>query len=208
MTASLPLKNKYILMKKIILMTVFMSLLNTISYSQSHERLANSELEKTVHGFLNWYKAKGNELKSSPIVLGFNKDSIKKDSIVRIDMPAVEEYLKNLKKSNYVSEVFLNNLREIYKNVSDTLVKHPVVDYFGPVPGLESDLIFGFEPEEILDHIREGRFTKIYVVYDKAIIKFDISDFNQYIFTLTKLNGRWLIDYFGLDRTNFDKMNK
>ncbi|SDD83304.1 hypothetical protein [Pedobacter soli] len=170
--------------------------------------IEDQKIKKTIIGFLNWYKVNENKLENSTIITGFNTDTVKKGMIVKINMEAVEKHLTNFNRAGYVSESFLNDLKQIYQNVSDTLVKHPVIDYFGPIVGLEADPIFGFEPEEILDHFKEGKFTKIYWIYDKAIVKFDISRFGQYIFTLTKVNNKWLIDYYGLDRTNIDKMQK
>lgn len=143
---------------------------------------------------------------TSSIINGYNEDTIKKDSLLRVDMKSVDEYLFNFKKSNYVSNSFLGNLRAIYKSVSDTLIKYPLIDYFGPVPGLECDLLFGFEPEEILDHINDGRLSKVYVIYKKAIVKFEISEFNQMIFCLTKVdNNRWIIDNLDYDWTNAEQ---
>lgn len=195
-------------MRRIILTAFVVSMWSTFSYGQQTEALINGQLKQTVIGFLTWYKDKGNHLMTAPIVIGFNQDSIKRDSVVSINMPAVDQYLSNLKKSGYLSDVFLNDLRRTYTSVSDTLNKYPLLDYFGPIPGLESDLIFGFEPEAILDHIETGRFIKIYSIYNKALVKFDISEFNQYLFIMTKVNSKWLIDYFGEDLTNLEKMEE
>jgi len=59
--------------------------------------------------------------------------------------------------------------------------------------------LFTFEPEAILDHISECRITKCYVIYNKALVKLNISDHIDMIFTLTKINEKWLIDYIGHD---------
>lgn len=143
---------------------------------------------------------------TSAIIRGYNEDTIKKDSILRIDMNSVDEYLSNFKKSNYVSNSFLCNLRSIYKSVADTLTKYPVIDYFGPVPGLECDLLFGFEPEEILDHIEEGQLSKVSLIYNKALVRFDISKFNKTIFVLTKLDNKsWIIESMDSDRSEVEK---
>jgi len=123
-------------------------------------------------------------------------------------MNAVEGYLIHIKSSGFVSESFINDLRQYHQKIADDVknyTPYPKSERRFSIPGLNLDVIFGFEPEEILDHINEGRFTKIYTVYDKAIVKFDISKFKQYIFTLTKVDNKWLIDYYGLDRTNLDR---
>jgi hypothetical protein len=175
------------------------------SIAQSQDN--NAKIKKTITGFLNWYKVNKDKLYTSPIILGFNEDTVRRGEVVRIDISAVEKYLHNIDRSKYVSKSFLNELRQTYMNVADTLVKHPLIDYFGPIAGLEGNIIFGFEPEEILDHIKDGKFRKIYVIYDKAIVKFDISKFNQWVFTLTKFNNRWVIDYLGYDGTNYERLN-
>ncbi|MFD1256298.1 hypothetical protein ACFQ3S_05775 [Mucilaginibacter terrae] len=158
---------------------------------------AYSDIKKTITNYLYWYKKHGTHLETVPIIWGYNQDTIKKDSVLKVRMPAVEVYLSNFKKSNLVSENFLNDLRVIYKTVSDGLARHPVKDYYGPLPGLQADLLFGFEPEETFDHIHEGKFTNIYVMDDKALVKFVISKSNIFIFTLTKTKGKWLIDSQG-----------
>ncbi|WP_157255621.1 hypothetical protein [Pedobacter sp. Leaf41] len=184
----------------ILLMLFFCS----IVFGQQNQN--ESQIKITIIDFLRWYKENESKLMTSPIVNGYNEDTIKKDSVLRVDMKSVDEYLSNFKKSNYVSDSFLGNLRALYKSISDTLIKHPIVDYFGPVPGLECDLLFGFEPEEILGHIEEGHLSEIYLIYNKALVKFDISKFNQMIFSLTKIdNKRWVIDSLDYDGTNADR---
>jgi len=186
---------------------LLLSFFCSIVFGQENESLNNEkEIKSTIVDFLKWYKENEPKLMTSSIINGYNEDTIKKDSLLRVDMKSVDEYLFNFKKSNYVSNSFLGNLRAIYKSVSDTLIKYPLIDYFGPVPGLECDLLFGFEPEEILDHINEGRLSKVYVIYKKAIVKFEISEFNQMIFCLTKVdNNRWIIDNLDYDWTNAEQ---
>ncbi|RZK20678.1 MAG: hypothetical protein EOO86_03620 [Pedobacter sp.] len=186
---------------------LLLSFFCSIVFGQENESLNNEkEIKSTIVDFLKWYKENEPKLMTSSIINGYNEDTIKKDSLLRVDMKSVDEYLFNFKKSNYVSNSFLGNLRAIYKSVSDTLIKYPLIDYFGPVPGLECDLLFGFEPEEILDHINDGRLSKVYVIYKKAIVKFEISEFNQMIFCLTKVdNNRWIIDNLDYDWTNAEQ---
>lgn len=195
-------------MKKMFFAFIMCLVFLNLSFAQKRNNKGVVQIKQTIISFLSWYKINENKLYDSSIITGFNTDTVKKGLVVNINMKAVEKYLSNFKRSNYVSEVFLNGLRQTYQSVADTLVKYPLVDYFGPIGGLEADLIFGFEPEDILDHIKEGHFTKIRIVYDKAIVKFDVTKINQYIFTLTKVDRNWLIDYFGLDRTNIDRIIK
>lgn len=80
---------------------------------------------------MRWYKENEPILITSAIVKGYNDDSTKKDSVLRVDMKSVDECLSNFKKSNYVSDSFLGNLRAIYKNLSATLIKISYHRLFG-----------------------------------------------------------------------------
>lgn len=192
---------------KILIMILIFATLADFCYGQASYKRDEAAIKRSVVGFLNWYKINGDRLQRTPIITGFNEDSLKKDSTVKINMKAVEEYLNNIKTSEYVSNIFLNTLRTTYKNVLDTLDKHPLKDYFGPISGLEADLILGFEPEEVLDYINKGIFTKVYIIDNKALIRFKVSKFCACIFTLTKDHGKWLIDTLNYDSSFLNKVN-
>jgi hypothetical protein len=148
--------------KSLIILILLFSILSGFSQTAQPKKI-ESAIKITIVGFLKWYKENEPKLTTSAIVKGYNEDTIKKDSILRVDMRSVDEYLSNFRKSNFVSDSFLGALRFKYKSVSDSLTKYPVIDYFGPVSGLECDLLFGFEPEEILDHADEGKISKIFL---------------------------------------------
>lgn len=197
-----------------IFLSIFCLLMFNISYAQDKQR--NNEIKSTIINFLTWCKltqAQRNLISDTlkqdrPIIIRKNIDTLVK---ISIDMLAVEDYLKHINSSNYVSETFINNLRMYHKKIADKVDMYPSFSKnraFFAIPGLDLDPIFGFEPEEILDHISTGIFTKIRIISDKAIVKFDLSPFNQYIFTLTKTDGKWLIDYFGTDRVSIDSKLK
>jgi len=208
------IETTFSLRKTVLLAVSFICLIPMQGFTQSKAQEPDAAIRKTVIGFLKWYKSNGEKIEQSPIVVGYREradtvhDTSIKNDTVKIDMIAVEQYLTNFKNSNFVSDAFLNDLRIIYANVSKGLQRKPVVNYFGVIGGLEADLIFGFEPEDILDHITEGRFTRIYRVYNRALVKFNISENDQYVFTLSKHDGKWLIDSFGFDRTNYDRKVK
>ncbi|PWS27799.1 hypothetical protein DHW03_09485 [Pedobacter yonginense] len=203
-------------MKKLVLILIF-SILFSVSYGQKKENVDVKNIKCSILNFLNWYRldevldtTKENypEKEFHPIIVRERVDTMIKLSI---DMVAVENYLGHIKSSNYVSESFINNLRQYHQKIADEIRNskpYPASAGEFAIPGLNCDVIFGFEPEEILDHIKEGRFAKIRIIYDKAMVKFDISRFNQSVFTLTKTNGIWLIDYLGFDLTNFDEYDK
>lgn len=195
-------------MEKILVFLIVFFIVSSTFAQKIQDNKVNSEIKNTVVSFLKWYKANELKLQTSSIIRGYNQDTIKKDSLLRIDMNSVDEYLSNFKKSNYVSDNFLGSLRAIYKSVADTLLKYPTYDYSGPVPGLECDLLFGFEPEEILDHVDKGKITKFYQINNIVLLKFEVSRFNQLIFTLRRNNtGKWMIESLGYDASEFNKLS-
>ncbi|MCQ6960040.1 hypothetical protein [Mucilaginibacter aquariorum] len=189
-------------MKNLTVILLLLTFITAPAFSQQRKDANKANIKQVCINFLKWYKTNNEKLATTPLVVGFNPDSVKKDSILKIDMNSVETYLANFKKSGYVSDVFLNNLRLIYKRVSDTLVLHPVKDYFGPVPYLESDLIFGFGKDEILDHIKNAKIRHFMCIYNKALIALRLSSTTELVFTLTREGARWQIDYIGFNGDN------
>jgi hypothetical protein len=187
------------------------------SYGQKKSYTEDAKIKRTILKFLNWHKVdqnadSTNKINSGrlylPIIVWKQIDTMTK---VSINMFGVEADLDHLRSSKVMSETFLNNLRQYYQKIADELEQwtpFPTRNGIFAIPGLNCDVIFGCEPEEILDHIKEGKFTRSYHVYNKAIVKFDISKFSEYIFTLTKRDGIWLIDSFGFDGTHFENRRK
>lgn len=196
---------------------IFLGLLYcSLSYGQRKVNTEELKIKKAVLEFLNWHMINESinikKIDSTkvyhPIIVRKQVDTMTK---VVIDMLAVEHYLDYLRSSKVISETFLNNLRQYHQKIADEVAQwkpYPTKEGIFAIPGLNCDVIFGCEPEEILDHIKEGKFSKIYRVYHKALIKFDVTRIHQYVFTLSKPDGRWLIDSFGFDSTNLENMNK
>lgn len=153
-----------------------------------------------MKGFLAWYKINGESLEQQPIITGLNPDTVKTGMRVVINMEAVDDYLQRFRQGGYVSEIFLHGIRNYYKEIADEYIKKPILDYEGSIPGLEADIIFGFEPEEILDHIKEAQFSKVSIVSHKALVKLTVSKYISYVISLTNNNGKWLIDYYGFTK--------
>jgi len=83
--------------------------------------------------------------------------------------------------------------------VADSLKVHPMKDYFGPVPGLEADVLFGFGEDDVLDNIYKGKFLNTYLIYHNGLLKFKISRYVELVITLTKIKSSWLIDSITFD---------
>ncbi|WP_291402365.1 hypothetical protein [Daejeonella sp.] len=97
--------------------------------------------------------------------------------------------------------MYLNNLRGYFYEIDSVLIKSPPINIGSivKIDGLDVDFILqNFEPELILNHIDEGKLEEVLILENKAIVKFNIpKTFTKMLFTLTKENGVWLIDYIG-----------
>jgi hypothetical protein len=146
--------------------------------------------------------------KSYSVVKGGYPDTTTK---TRIDANGLELYLAEFRKSQFVSESFINNFRayflEIDKQLSTLPIGHDLQKL--PVIGLDSDpVLLTFEPEMILDHIKESKITNTYIIYKKALVRLYISKYIAMVFVLSKINDQWKIDYLGGDATGKDSFFK
>ncbi|MGZ3755161.1 MAG: hypothetical protein ACXVAY_05675 [Mucilaginibacter sp.] len=168
------------------------------SFSQKSGNKAR--IEKTITDFLKWYKIEEADTsqKNYSIAKGGYPDTT---TDFRIDSPGLEKYLAHFRSTGFVSETYLNYLRDYFTEIDqrlkeDTTHRKEMLK----VDGLDTDWILNtFEPDAILDHIEEGRFDKIEVLYNKAMARFRISKSLQLLFTLTRYKNHWMIDYIGYD---------
>lgn len=172
--------------------------------SQNKNSYANKEainIENTIINFLKWHK--NGEEDTSKTIYSFTKGAYPDTSTKKvIDMHGVEIYLDHLNRSGYFSESYLNDLRSYFINIDKGLQAAPKQKDLVATPGLGTDwLLDTMEPEMILDHINEGHFDKISIIYNKAMVRFRISKVVQQLYTLTRYNGKWVIDYIGFDNT-------
>ena len=197
-------------MKKVTLLFMIVLIFNVCMGQIPRASVEQEKIKKTINGFLSWYKRQ-QENPNTTIDTSINRSIIAWEEIdtlmkPNIDMVAVEDYLTYLKTSRYLSETFINNLRQYHQKIKDELkvvTPSPKSNGIYAIPGLNLDIVFGsFEPEAIYDYYKSGIFKRISNVEYKAIVQFYIppSSYNTYIkmlFTLTKENENWLIDYIG-----------
>lgn len=168
------------------------------SFSQKSRNKAG--IEKTITDFLKWYKIEEADTsrKNYTITKGGYPDTT---TDLRIDSAELERYLAHLRKADYLSDTYLNYLRDYFTEIDQGLKAekgHRKELY--KVNGLDTDWILStFEPDAILDHIKDGQFDKIEIIYNKAMARFRISKSLQLLFTLTRYKNNWLIDYIGYD---------
>ena len=177
----------------------------------SKSNFVQESTKTTIIKFLKWYGEEQSKptrivdtLESNRSIIVWNEiDTLIKPSV---DMLAVEHYLNWLKSSGSISETFINDLRQYFQKIADelkTFNSSPKTEGIYSIPGLNLDVVFkSFEPEEVLLRYHTCVFKKISIVKDKAIVQFYVPPSKNYgytkmLFTLTKENGSWLIDYIG-----------
>lgn len=160
-----------------------------------------AKIKKTIIGFLEWYRAESNDTTTKPyrIFKGGYPDTTTK---VRVDTAGLIQYLDSFRKSGFVSEAYINNLFIDFLNKDKRLSAYPIMKELIQIPELNDQYILNtFEPEEILNHIDGSKITHAYIIYKKALVRLYISKYVSMVFTLTKVDGKWLIDYLGGDAT-------
>lgn len=185
-------------MKNFIL-TSFCLFFFTISYGQTKENNID-KIKKTITNFFKWDKLgePDTSMKKYVIVKETISGNMKKRSI---DKGGIELYLDHYRRTGFFSESYLNNMRQYFYEIGKGLDSSPEieVDAIVKIDGLDLDIpLQSFEPELILNYYKKGLFKRISIVSNKAIVQFYISNYStKMLFTLTKENGTWLIDYIG-----------
>lgn len=185
-------------MKKLIILLIIINSYYAFSQSKSTEKV---KIESTIVDFLEFYKNVQSDttLRNYSITKGGYPDSMNQQLI---DFDGLEKYLNEINQKKLLSETFLNDLRRYFFYINEKLKLIPPKNELNTIPGLETDLILStFEPEEILDHIDEGKFNKINIIYNKALVRFRIRKEIEMLFVLTRWKETWKIDYIGYDNT-------
>lgn len=147
---------------------------------------------KTVKGFLTWYKDNYTQANS----FGFTYQD--KQGNYHVSVQQGDEYLKYLKSSGYISDVYVNLWMQYFKDKADYLEKNPQNE--GPPEGFEFDLVLiTQEPELVFKEIEKMKCTVNERKGDKAILQIDGLGYN---IDLSKENGKWMIEYIATE--NYD----
>lgn len=164
-------------------------------------------IETTLIRFLRWHKKEdlasnsASESKTPPsITKGGYPDSTTQ---ICIDTAGVAAYQNYLRKPGYFSETLLAWVRDYYLAIDKDLEKGSKMNALVKVNGLDIDVLLQtYDTADILDHIDKAHLDRCYLIYNKAIARLTISSVVKMIFTLTKTQNKWLIDYIGYDNTS------
>lgn len=184
-------------MKKILLATLLLSV--TICHAQ--QKTSIGVIKNTVISFLKWHKS-GGEYKQGELYFVPRYDG--KDSVkTYFDTDSLEMYYNNFRKSGFVSEQYINELKDYFNFYGKFIGPKREAGEIIKIDGLDQDIILNtFEPEAILDHLNKATITKSLVIYNKALLGINFSKGVDMIFILTKSDKKWLIDYIGADNTS------
>jgi hypothetical protein len=190
-------------MKRLFIATILLLLHINNAFSQRETQMeAQANIKATILNFLNWHKRgePDSTYGKYSLTKGGYPDSTTK---TRIDFNGVAIQMEQLRKSGFFSETFINNLQQYFVVVDKILAERNLSPDLLRIPELDDDFILNtIEPEEVLTKINDGKFDKIELVFNKAIVRFCISKYAVMIFTLTKVKNDWKIDYIGWDTSS------
>ena len=143
------------------------------------------QASQTVVAFLNWYKT--HMLAVSKIEL-VNQRAGKPYSV---NLKNGERYLAYLKRSNRLTDTYLNHWRTFFRERNEGFRLTP--QYEGPPTGFDYDLVMlNQEVDGQLASLKSLKMGKVTVVNDRATVAFTLLD--AYEFWLVRQNNRWLIN--------------
>ena len=145
--------------------------------------------ETVIKAYVNWYKHNRERLEKFNMVPGSPGDST---HAYAVDFTVAEAYLRDIKKSGFVSDQYIDNFREYFKANDDYMKKNPQFD--GPAYGFGIDLVYkGHDTPEIEYHLKKFKILSKSISGNKAQIVVKMAS-SKYIFNLSKSGKSWLID--------------
>jgi hypothetical protein len=150
----------------------------------------------TITNFLRWYQLW--ETRPGPRNYPF-KGGYPDSSNYWLDTLALKQYIAGLKKGGYLSDVFLDGIRQHYIAGGEYLKSNPQND--GPVMGFEGDdVMIGQDYIDVYDQLSNAMIRRCQQGNGKAIMKLTFGNFFRMRFHLTNQNNRWQIDSLGYEQ--------
>ncbi|MFD1256141.1 hypothetical protein ACFQ3S_04990 [Mucilaginibacter terrae] len=160
-------------------------------------------IKRTIIDFLKWHKA-GSEFENGRAYFVPRYDE-KDTTKTYFDSDSLELYYNRFRKSNFVSETYINQLKEYFSYYGKFIGPKRSPGEIVKIEGLDQDIVLGtFEPEVILDNLSKARITKSLIVHRKALLSVNFAKEVNLVFILTKQDKTWLIDYLGPDNTSIN----
>lgn len=145
----------------------------------------------TILGFLQWYRQNVTRIKQIEMVSPSTDPKL--NGAYAVNFTATEQYLDELKKSGFVSDTYISNWREYFKQADEKLKKTGQRE--GPVKEFEKDFVMW--SKDYTDDLK--RIEKSTVEYQKAandegVVMIGLPTVGRVKYKISKQNGKWLID--------------
>jgi len=140
--------------------------------------------------FLKWYRDNEKRLQQFDVVKGGLPDSTKN---YYIDFIMAERYIAELRASGFLSDAFLNDLMDYFKQCSLYLKKYPQND--GPPPGFEADLIMKSQDYmDVWSNIEHPKIINKTILQNKAVLDLQFAKYYDVKHFLSRNGNEWFID--------------
>lgn len=148
---------------------------------------------KTVIDFIKWYDNNMSSLNRIELVNN-NSDTIyDSTSLYRINFTNTELFLAEIKKSGFVSDAYLDFMRNYFKDCEENFIK--TQQYDGPPEGFDFDLImWSQEYDEDLKNIDKSTVGAATISPQKANIEIKFPLGGSLKYDLSLYNDKWMID--------------
>ena len=145
----------------------------------------SQQARQTVLDFLTWYKKNISAINRFPLV------NQKGEEPYSVNLKNGERYLGYLKKSNLLTDKYLDNWRQYFKERNEGFRQNPENE--GPPTGFEYDLVLLSQDVDMqLNSLSSLKINKITVLNNSAKVKFKLIE--EYQFELLRRNNRWMIN--------------
>lgn len=155
--------------------------------------VTNASPQQAVVNFLKWYKANNERIYKIQFIKGGGLDTT---TFYRVDFAQADKFIGELQKSGFLSTSYTDNLKKYFKEADEDLAKHPINDE--PPLAFSADLIMHTQEDlssksPDWDDILKAKTTVQTLNTTKALVQLRSNYFN-YDYTLSLVNGNWLID--------------
>ena len=145
----------------------------------------SQQARQTVLDFLTWYKKNISAINRFPLV------NQKGEEPYSVNLKNGERYLGYLKKSNLLTDKYLDNWRQYFKERNEGFRQNPENE--GPPTGFEYDLVLLSQDVDMqLNSLSSLKINKITVLNNSAKVNFKLIE--EYQFELLRRNNRWMIN--------------
>lgn len=160
--------------------------------------------DSTGINFLKWYCDNEERLRQFYVVKGGLPDST---TNYYIDFITVERYIAELRASGFLSDAYLNDLMDYFKQCNLYLKKHPQND--GPPSGFEADLIMKSQDyADVWSNIDHPKIISKTILQNKAVLDLQFAKYYNIKYFLSRNRNEWLIDsIYSSFKTDLIKFN-